>query len=319
MEWITPMEPISSGSIMTGPEWIYQIKWAGIRGLVYYQEDSSPSGIKIYTKSGSDRTAFYPELHHIKNLIAGSSAILDGEIVVPGDDGKPVFHLSLTRERVRNPDRLSYYCSKYPVIYIVFDILYLNGNSLTGLPLARRREILCNSVKAEANIGLAESYKDGPGLFDLMKRKGWEGIVSKKLDSSYLPGKKHNDWFKHKALKKLLAAVCGIQLKDGFPNSLILGIYRDNQWIYIGRASLGLTQDDLRRLKEYSQMSSPVCPFSSANEWKGKNVAWLNPTLTCWVKFLEWTNDGLLRHPALLGFAASHWSEADGREWSADE
>ena len=312
------MEPISSDMIMTGHEWIYQIKWDGIRGLVYYQ-DSGPDKLKIYTKRGRDRTVYYPELHHIIDRIAGNSAILDGEIVVPGEDSKPTFQLSLIRERVSNPDRLLYYSSKYPVIYIIFDILYINGSSLTGLPFMKRRDILYNTVKSGVNIGLAENYKDGPGLFNLMKRKGWEGIVSKKKDSPYLPGKNHRDWFKHKVLKKMLAAVCGIQLKNGFPNSLILGINRDNEWVYIGKASLGLTQDDLAKLKEYSQSSRDECPFTDANSWKGKPVKWLKPTLTCWVRFLEWTNDGQLRHPRILGFAASHAEEADGREWSMDE
>ena len=323
MDWIPPMEPIITKTLISGPEWIHQIKWDGIRGMTYYESDSDNGALHIFTKKGRDRTLFYPELHHVKDLIRGKNAVLDGEMVVLGEDGRPTFQLSLIRERVGNPDRLAYYTRMYPVAYILFDILYLNDHPLTGLPLKQRREILRNTVMVPtgSNIAITDDFGDGRGLFDLMKEKNWEGIVSKKMDSPYLPAKNHKAWYKYKTLKKILTAVCGIQWKDNFPNSLALGIRREDQWVYVGKASLGLTQEDLENLKEFSDVRKVgECPFPDALRLYARDLSgtiiWLEPEITCWIRFLEWTGDGLLRHPRILGFTSLKAEEADGKEWS---
>ena len=321
MDWIPPMEPISSKTIPVGKEWIYQIKWDGIRGLTYCQKNADREQVRIFTKKRRERTLFYPELHGIKDMVTGDSAAFDGEMVVLEPDGKPSFQLSLVRERVGNPDSLPYYTRKYPVIYIIFDILYYQGRLLTNLPLKERQGVLFHCFQPSSNMIIAENYTEGLGLFDLMKKKGWEGIVSKKRDSLYLPAKNHGEWFKHKGLKKILAAVCGLEWKDNsLPKSLILGILQQNNWVFIGKASLGLTQDDWQQLMEYSLKHKNECsPFHDIGQWKGKPVTWLVPSLTCWVRFLEWTNDGVLRHPVILGFSNSLAEQADGREWFIDE
>ncbi len=153
-----------------------------------------------------------------------------------------------------------------------------------------------------------------------MKRKGWEGIVSKKKNSLYCPAKNHSEWFKHKNLKKILAAICGIQWKDSLPNSLILGIFRDDSWVYIGKASQGLTFEERRQLKQYAvRHRNDDCPFRDVRLCKGESFTWLKPAVTCWIRFLEWTNDGTMRHPAILGFSHLSAEQANGKEWSIDE
>lgn len=319
MDWIAPMEPISSDTIKTGKDWIYQIKWDGIRGLIYYQKGSNKQ-IRIFTKNKRERTLFYPELQLIKDIVTGDSAVLDGELIVLGENSKPSFHLCLIRERVGSLSRLSYYVKKYPVIYIVFDILYFQDNLLTNLPLNQRQEILHRSLKPDSNIIFADNYIDGSGLFNVMKKKGWEGIVSKKLSSLYYPGKNHREWFKHKILKKILAAVCGVQWKGELPNSLILGIINENNWIFIGKVSSGLTQEDLQLLKVHAlRVKEEVCPFEEIEKWRNQHITWLNPSLTCWIRFLEWTNDGVLRNPVILGFSDFPAEQATGKEWAIDE
>ncbi len=319
MEWVVPMEPITSNTIPTGRDWIYQIKWDGIRGLIYYQRGLDKQ-IRIFTKNKRERTDFYPELHLIEDMIAGDSAVLDGELVVLGEDSKPSFQLSLIRERIGNPDKLPYYIKNLQVIYIVFDILYYQGNKLTNQSLKERQEILHSCLRPDYNIMLADNYTDGHGLFKLMKKKDWEGIVSKRLSSPYYPAKNHKEWYKHKTIKKMLAVVCGVHWKSGFPNSLILGIRQEDKWVYIGKASSGLTQVDLQQLKEYAlNAKEEVCPFLESEMWRKQHVIWLNPSLTCWVRFLEWTNDGVLRHPTILGFSDIPAEQASGKELSLDE
>src|SRR5690554_2513233 len=148
MEWIVPMEPITSNTIPDDGGWIYQIKWDGIRGLTYFQRGFDKK-IRIFTKNKRERTDFYPELHSIEDMITGDSAVLDGELIVLGEDSKPNFQLSLIRERVVNSVRLPYYTKNFPVLYIVFDILFYQGNQLTNQPLKERQEILHHCLRPE--------------------------------------------------------------------------------------------------------------------------------------------------------------------------
>lgn len=309
MEWIQPMEPILQSKIASGDEWIHQIKWDGIRGISYIEDGK----LSLFTKRGRERTPYYPELHTINELLNVDQAILDGEIIVLNDKGKPSFEQVLIRERINKQSNLNYYTNNYPVKYIVFDILALDGEDLRRRTLAERKNILKNNLKQNQTIAITDDFKDGEKLISLMKKKGWEGIVSKKIDSYYFPGKHHHVWLKTKINKKMLTVVCGLQWKNGFPNSLLLGVFQNNKLYYIGKASIGLKQSDFKLLKEHgSQLEQKDSPFT--DNLKIKDVTWLKPVLTCWVQFLEWTKDKQLRHPQIIGFSSEKPEEADGKE-----
>ena len=307
------MEPISIPYIMTGEDWIHEIKWDGIRGLTYIENGS----LQIYTKRGNERAAFYPELLEITTLLDARQAVLDGEIVVFDNAGNPCFYNSIVRERVRDIKKVKYYSELYPAKYILFDILNFNGNDLTRTSLGERKKILESSLRRSSNITLTDSFAEGRELYELMKIKHWEGIVSKQKDSLYISGKAHNSWFKTKLSRKMLAVVGGIQWKSNMPNSLLLGVYRENTLVFIGKASLGLNQEQIYLLKEQSApLGLKECPFSKDSLTGNKgNFTWLNPVLTCWVHFMEFTNDGQMRHPKILGFSSSKPAEANGKEY----
>ena len=311
MEIIQVMEPVLAKDILTGNEWIHQVKWDGIRGITYIED----GGYKVLTKSGRERTDFYPELKDAITLLNGKQAVLDGEIIVFDSDNKPSFQRILTRERLRTKENLPAYLQKYPVNYIIFDILFINGRDLRNLTLEERSEILHSNMQKSAHITLTDSFKDGAQLFDLMRQKNYEGIVSKHKSSRYLAGKKHNQWYKTKILKKTLAVIGGLSWRAGMPNSLLLGIYENNSLVYIGNASLGLSQNDLRLLKDYSSSrSQDRSPFIGLS--KAKDTTWLPPVLTCWVSYLEWTDGKNLRHPKILGFSNEEAINAVGKEFS---
>ncbi|NJD02972.1 MAG: ATP-dependent DNA ligase [Ruminiclostridium sp.] len=313
MDWIQPMEPILISDIVTGRNWIHEIKWDGIRGLSYIENGR----LRVYTKRGNERTAFYPELSEITELIDTANAILDGEIVVFDDSGNPSFYSSLIRERVRDIRKVRYYSQMYPAKYILFDILHLNGRSLTRLPLFERKMLLESIVTKSDTITLTDPFDQGEDLYSLMKSKNWEGIVSKQKESRYISGKAHNLWFKTKLSRKMLTVVGGIQWKDNIPNSLLIGVYRSASLTFVGKASLGLNQEQLHILKEQaSSLSQEESPFEreSLSGIKG-NFTWLTPLLTCWVHFMEYTGDGHLRHPKILGFGTAKPSEANGKEY----
>lgn len=309
-----PMEPISTNEIPVGTNWIHQVKWDGIRGISYLNANS----IKILTKRGFDRTTFYPELSEVINLIKAREVVLDGEMVVFDKQGRPSFSDILVRERVRSTSKLKHYVNKYPVKYIIFDILSLNGNNLTHLPLCERLKLLNDNVKRNNNITITDNFENGLSLFDLMKEQSYEGIVSKNLDSAYTGGKKHSAWFKIKFSKKLLAVVGGIRYKNNYPNSLMIGIYRNEQFEYIGNVGTGLKAKDLQLLNEnIEQLKTDKSPFSNRIENQASDI-WIKPILTCWINFLEWTSTGSLRHPKLIGFSPLKADEARGIEYTFD-
>lgn len=304
------MSPILSQKIINNEYWIHQIKWDGIRGLTYIENNS----FKLFNKHGRDRTIFYPELKESVKLLEGNQAILDGEIVIFDTQGRPSFNTLLMREKVRIKSNIDYYLKKYPVKYIIFDILYYNGEDLRAKPLLERMEILKNHYAKSSISTITDDFSNGKKLFQLMNEKNYEGIVSKKVNSSYISGKKHKVWYKIKTSKKILAIICGIKTKNNYPNSLILGVFKEGDIHYIGSVSAGLKQSDFILLKEniniLRQQKSPLSNIKSR-----RDVIWIKPMITCWVSFLEWTDRGSLRHPKLIGFSSQSIEEANGRDY----
>lgn len=320
MNWIEPMEPISCIGVKEGSEYIHEVKWDGIRGLVYLQN----SELKIFTKKGNERTEFYPELNILHDEFKNENIILDGEIVVFNKNGFPSFYNSLIRETVRSKKNLEYYLSNYPIKYVVFDILQYKDKLFTKHPLFERKQLLArllNSIVDRNNtINLSEVYSDGNELFQKMKQNNMEGIVSKKINSFYIGGKKHDAWYKTKFVKKILCIIGGIQWKGENPNSLVLGIkVSENKKLnYVGKASLGLKESDLKLLKEYrKELSQDECPFETSSisniDITGTELSWVHPSITCWINFLELSNDGHFRHPKINGFTVLPVEEANGR------
>jgi len=305
----SPMEPLPSAKVIAKEGWFHQIKWDGIRALCYLDGPS----LQIFTKNGRERNTVYPELAALPCQSSASQAVFDGEIIVLSEQDKPSFELVLMRERLASPQKIRRYASAHPVKYVVFDILAVNGRPLTGRTLLERQQILGETLTPNADVGISDNFANGQELFDLMKKKGWEGIVSKNPASVYSPGKHHRDWFKTKLLQTLPAVVGGLQMKNSFPNALLLGIFDGHGLRYIGKASLGLKQADFRLLNEHLPRleiaQSPfynfgqISPGHSSKDGRGTlRNKWLRPLLTCRVNFLEWTKEGSLRHPQIAGF-----------------
>lgn len=314
------MEPVSLNKVKEGENFIHEIKWDGIRGLIYLQ-----SGVmKLFTKKGNERTGFYPELEIISKVLKDRNIVLDGEIVVLDTSGQPSFHNVLIRETVKNKRNLDFYLKNYPVKYMVFDILMDKDKLLTKSPLSERKQILEKVISSVTSISdtvfLSQVFEDGSALYETMKEKNMEGIVSKKLNSFYLPGKKHEEWFKTKFTKRMLCIVGGIQWKDKRPNSLLMGTKTKEsaKLLYMGRASLGLKGTDLQLLMQYKDnLIQEECPFDETGsadfDKSGTELTWTVPALTCWVSFLELSNDGHFRHPKILGFSNLPAKAANGK------
>lgn len=306
---IIPMEPVLSQQIPFGDEWIHQIKWDGIRGLTHIDSNK----IIMFTKNGNNHTFNYPEIQQLKYLFKGNNAVLDGEIVVFDETGKPSFSKIIVRDRIKMKTHLDYYLSHNPAKYIIFDILYLNGESLTKMDYLNRRKLLNQFLDKNSSITITDDFRDGEALLDLMKAQNLEGIVSKKTNSLYKEGKKHDDWFKIKLNKKLLAVVGGVSLKNNYPNALLIGIFRNNNLEFIGKVASGLKASDYQLIHNNLEvLKINECPF--INMKKHEDYVWIKPNITCWIKFMDWTSSGGLRHPILIGFSNCRIDEANGKE-----
>ncbi len=292
------MEPVRVPQVVTEPGFVHQIKWDGVRGVALVDG----GGVRVFGKSGRESTAQYPELAALARQTDATQAVLDGEIVAFAD-GKPSFYHVLKRSRSYGGAN----ASRWPVRYIAFDLLELNGRNLRNLPLAERQTLLRAHFTPSPIAALADDFADGAALYALMKRESMEGIVSKRLDSAYTAGKAHRDWFKVKTARKLLCAVTGLRMSGGQPASLELAVYHDGVLTPVGHAGSGLTDETRRLLLDYALKESSGV---------GGDVMRVLPRLTCWVKFAEWTSDGTMRHPVLLGFSDRPAEEATGAEIS---
>lgn len=301
MSIIQCMEPIRVTEVVNEKGFIHQIKWDGVRGVTAIENGR----ITLYTKKGGVCTEAYPEIFSLPDQLSAKQAVLDGELVV-FDNGRPSFYNVLKRSLTRSEAVVKSIKAQYPAKYIIFDLLFLNNEDLRQKPLSERQQILQKHFSSSPSAALTDSFEDGNALLELMRQRNMEGIVSKRTDSRYIAGKKHNDWFKTKISKKILCVIIGVQVKNALPASLALGIYREGELAAVGGVSSGLNQSDLRLLKDY---------IEKEKTGEDKDTVWVRPLLTCWVKFAEWTDHMTLRHPVLLWFSDKDPEEAAGEEF----
>ncbi|MDE3183423.1 MAG: DNA ligase D [Bacteroidota bacterium] len=270
--------------------WLFEIKWDGYRAIA----EKKKSKILLYSRNGLDFAEKYPVVvAQVKKVKA--DAVLDGEIVVLNDEGKPDFQF--LQHYSENQNR--------PIQYYVFDLLELNGKDTTSLPLIDRKELL-KKIIPENNPAIKYSdhiFEKGKSFFRVSKEKDLEGIMAKKMDSKYYPGKRTTDWLKIKNHKTAEVIITGYTEPSGsrkYFGSLILAAKEGTKFIYMGNAGTGFNAGSLKELYDLFQ---PLVQKKSPFEEKIKNnskITWLKPAVICEVKFSEVTADGKLRHPVFL-------------------
>lgn len=300
LEPIAPFEPIRSDTIPQGEEWIAQVKWDGVRMLTY----SDGREVKLINRKGNDRTLQYPEFQDAGAYCRAESLILDGEMIALSD-GKPSFHEIMRRDSLRREQEIRFASGRIPAVYMIFDILYHDGKWVNGEPLANRQHLLQEIVLPSERVQLVPNVAEGERLFALMKERGWEGVVSKRLDSTYAFGGKDGRWVKKKLARDLYAVIGGVTYRDGRVNAILLGLYDpEGRFIYIGHAGSGKWKvSDWRDLTEnVKPLIVPNRPFVNVPE-RIKGAVWIQPALTVKLQFLEWTPGGTMRHPIIQGWA----------------
>lgn len=273
-------EPFSS------PEWLFEIKWDGYRAVA----ELSKTDVQLYSRKGTSFLHDYPlVVNELKKMKL--NAVLDGEIVVLNDEGNPDFQ------------KLQYYAqnTQYPILYYVFDLLELNGEKLYDQSLVERKDLLQRLLKKSEIVKYSDHVMEaGEAFFDVAKSKDLEGIIAKKADSHYYPGKRTADWLKIKHHKSDEAIICGFTAPRGgrkYFGALVLGVMENGKLVYSGHTGSGFDQQSLREMWDKLQ---PLIRDKSPFDERVKTnmpVTWVEPKMVCELKFSEWTSDGKMRHP----------------------
>jgi bifunctional non-homologous end joining protein LigD len=270
-------------------DWLFGIKWDGYRAIT----EKNKNKILLYSRNGISFLSSYPILAD-QLLNINEDVVLDGEIVVINDKGKPDFQL--LQHYAENQD--------HPIQYYIFDLLKLNGHNTTGLSLIERKELLQKIIPRNEVIKYSDHIlENGKSFFKVSKEKDLEGIIAKKIDSGYYPGKRTSDWLKIKHHKTQEAIVAGYTQPSGarrYFGALILAIKDGKKLKYIGHTGGGFNQDSLKEMYETLQ---PLVQENSPFDEKIKTnspVTWVKPQLICEVKFAEITSEGKLRQPVFL-------------------
>ncbi len=271
------------------PDWIFEVKWDGYRALAEIRNDT----VSLYSRNGiSFDKKFFPIAEALPKL--RFDALLDGEIVVVDDQGRPDFQM------------LQHYqdSKRGHLLYYVFDLLYFRGHDLTDLPLLRRKEILKEILPSTPKIRFSDHvWKEGILFYNAAKEKGLEGIIAKHSQSAYEAGRRSRQWLKVKTHLTQEAVIAGFTEPGGarkYFGALVLGVCEGDELIYIGHVGGGFKATNLKDIREKLEpMVQKECPFKVKPETNAP-VTWVKPDLVCEVALSGWTEDGVMRHPFFL-------------------
>lgn len=294
-----------AGQLPDGDGWGYEIKWDGMRLLA---EVGGDQPLRLWSSRGNVVTHRFPELNALSSGVHATSATLDGELVAFDERGRPSFGRLQHRIHVDDPAAVATAAAEVPVAFVAFDLLELDGTDLRGLPLNERRRALEVVLEPGPAWRLSQLHiSGGRELLAAVTDADLEGIVAKRLDSPYTPGRRSPSWVKTKIRRRQEFVVGGwgpgLSSGTGRLGALLVGYYvPDGALRFAGRVGSGLAQHDLAQLPELLGPDRPEPPFDPPPDARSSTGAhWVEPQLVVEVAFAEWSDDGHLRHPAYLG------------------
>lgn len=302
---IQPMLASIAEDPFDDPNWLFEIKWDGYRVISFIENGK----VRMVSRNQNDLGPRYPELRELPKLVHAKSAILDGEVVVLDEHGRPSFSLMQQRTGIRAHGRQAPTRPDLPILYYVFDLIYLDGYDLRRVGLDDRKRVLRQILPSEELVRYSDHHAgQGVALFQVAKQKGLEGIVAKKCNSCY-EERRSREWLKIKITQTADCVIGGYTSPDGarqYFGSLVLGLYNNKkQLIHVGHAGTGFNHATLKQIFEvFKEIEAKKSPFTGPVD--AKNVHWVKPLRVAEVKFSEWTHEtsegGLkLRAPVFLG------------------
>jgi bifunctional non-homologous end joining protein LigD len=303
--FVEPMKALLIEELPKGPDWIYELKFDGVRALAIKDNRD----VKLVSRSGKDLGSKYHELLETLIKLPAKKAVLDGEIVALDEKGRSSFQLlqSYQMAGARKP----------PLFYYVFDLINLDGKDLTAVPLYQRKAMLETLVaKVSSAVRFSPSIRaDSARLMREMKARGLEGLIAKRRDSKYEPGRRSGAWVKFKWTNEQEFVIGGYTQPKGTRThfgALLVGYYKKSKLLFAAKVGTGFDQELLESLyNKFKKLIRPECPFANLPEKRPgssglsgaemRRCTWLEPKLVCQVRFAEWTRDNHLRQPAFLG------------------
>jgi bifunctional non-homologous end joining protein LigD len=303
---IHPMLATSVTKAFDNPDWLFEIKWDGYRAVAFIEEGQ----VRLVSRNQNDLTKQFPDLALLPKFVKAERAILDGEIVALDAEGRPSFSLMQQRTGFQpGKSRLSAR-QGVPVVYYVFDLLYLDGFDLRRVPLEQRKQLLQERITGGEAIHFSDHYAEkGLALFEAARQRGLEGIVAKKRGSFYVEERSSN-WLKIKITWRQECVVAGYTDPEGsreYFGALVLGLYdKKKRLIHIGQVGTGFDQNSLQQI--FTRLQSLQTKQNSFHGEIGglRKVHFVRPELVAEIKFSEWTHEtaegGMkLRAPVFIG------------------
>jgi bifunctional non-homologous end joining protein LigD len=284
-----------------GRAWVYEVKWDGVRALVWVEGGQ----VRLESRNGRDISSQYPEVAGLGRGVGARPVLLDGEVVALDADGHPSFERLQRRMHLASEAAVRRRMSDTPVTLMLFDVLHLDGRSLLEQPWEERRARLEELALAGPSWRTPPVHRGHGGAFlQATKDQGLEGLVAKRADSPYEPGRRTGAWVKVKNVTRQELVIGGWLPGEGRRRerigSLLVGLHDGDQLRYAGRVGTGFTETELRRLGELlAPLERPTSPFARRGLPKG--AVWVEPRLVAEVEFREWTSAGILRAPAYKG------------------
>jgi bifunctional non-homologous end joining protein LigD len=283
----------STGAVPDGDGWAFEIKWDGYRTIVHVADGR----VRLQSTAGHDVTDRWPEFANLPESVNASTAILDGELVVFDDDGRPRFDL-VQRSGVGS-DRQA--------VIQFFDVLQVDGNDTIDLPYLDRRRLLEQLIEPGDNWTVpAFSIGDGDALVAATAEQGLEGVIAKRIDSRYRPGTRTKDWRKIKNRTEVELTIGGFTTGTGNRadtfGALLVGRAVGARLEFAGGVGTGFDRGALRELTDRLRvLTTDDCPFDPPPPTSiSRSATWVEPVLRARVEIAEFTNDGLVRHASFL-------------------
>jgi bifunctional non-homologous end joining protein LigD len=281
--------------------WGYEVKWDGIRTILFADHGL----VRLQGRNFSDFTPRYPEVRALARELGARRIVLDGEVVAFDEEGRPSFERLQTRMHLASESAVRRRMADIPATYVIFDLLYLEGRTTISLPYEDRRGLL-EELELEGPAWRTPGYHRGEGgaLLDATERLGLEGVMAKRLDSPYEPGRRSSAWIKVKNVCSQEVVIGGYTpgagTRGGRVGALAVGYHDDERLVYAGKVGTGFTEATLALLsRELEPLRTDESPFEGRQP--PKDTLFVEPRLVATVEFREWTKSGTLRAPSFKG------------------
>ena len=304
----SPMLATLEKEVPRGDDWVFEVKWDGYRAIV----DVHGGEATLTSRNGNDLTKrFEPVAKAIERSVKTPDCVLDGEVCALDDQGRATFS---AMQQGKSGTRY---------VFVAFDVLEVEGQSLIDVSLEERHARLANLLdRRNRNVQLSETFDDGPALYRAAQEQHFEGIVAKRKGSRYQPGRRSRDWLKIKTHGRQEFVIAGYTLgqgrREGRFGSLILGYWQGDELVYAGNVGTGFTDGEIDRLlaklKPLERKDLPFREVPKMPKVRKDAVRWVEPKLVAEIEFVEWTHDGRLRAPSYQGLREDKEAQEVRRE-----